>query len=95
MDWNLNGNSFVCLRDDCTKKPGKPCGHCGMPDVAPDVRCILKLYSRCQKYHCLPYSGGVLEQPAWIMDLFGLIEGLKESHKQEQDADKKAEDAVK
>jgi hypothetical protein len=29
------------------------------------------------------------------MDLFGQIEGLKESHKLELDADKKAEDAVK
>ena len=54
-----------------------------MPDVNNDVRYIMSLYARCQQYNCLPYAGGVLNQPAWIMDLFAVIENRQAAHDRE------------
>lgn len=51
-----------------------------MPDLKPDVSLVLTLYQRCKTHRCLPYPGGLLEQPEWIMDLFDTIEGQKELH---------------
>lgn len=35
------------------------------------------LYSRCRANNVLPYAGGLLDQPAWIMDLFAVIDEVK------------------
>lgn len=48
-----------------------------MPAVAKDVQFILSLFFKCEKYRTLPYPGGVLSQPAWIMNLFDTIEGVR------------------
>ena len=66
-----------------------------MPEVARDVHYILKLYSRCQQYHCLPYAGGILNQPAWIMDLFSVIENRQAAHDKEAAEKQEMENALK
>lgn len=48
-----------------------------MPAVAKDVHYILSLFFKCEKYRTLPYPGGVLSQPAWVMNLFDTIEGVR------------------
>ena len=80
----VRGNSFDCRRHDCTRKPGKDCPHCGMPDVRKDVSFILDLYARCRSNNALPYAGGILNQPAWIMDLFEVIDNVKASYRKEK-----------
>jgi hypothetical protein len=50
-----------------------------MPAIAKDVALVLRLYFRCERFRALPYAGGVLEQPGWIMDLFDVIEEQKEA----------------
>ena len=65
-----------------------------MPEVARDVHYILKLYNRCQQYHALPYAGGVLAQPAWIMDLFSVIEHRRNLYAQENQQQQQLEAAL-
>jgi hypothetical protein len=55
-----------------------------MPDVRKDVRYILDLYSRCRANRALPYAGGILEQPAWIMDLFEVVDNIKAEYHEKQ-----------
>jgi len=55
-----------------------------MPDVRKDVRYILDLYSRCRANRTLPYAGGILEQPAWIMDLFEVVDNIKAEYHEKQ-----------
>lgn len=55
-----------------------------MPDVRKDVRYVLDLYSRCRSNNSLPYAGGILNQPAWIMDLFEIIDNIKAEYQKQQ-----------
>lgn len=36
---------------------------------------ILRLHGRCRASGVLPYAGGVLAQPAWILELFDVVDG--------------------
>jgi hypothetical protein len=36
---------------------------------------LVDLESSCNNYHCLPYEGGLLDQPMMLMDVFGVIRG--------------------
>jgi hypothetical protein len=55
-----------------------------MPEFDRETLYIIKLYSRCLRYSVLPYYGGIMDQPAWIMELFDVITGKKESYEKEQ-----------
>jgi hypothetical protein len=35
---------------------------------------FLKLYFMCKEFHCLPYEGGYLDQPAIYIEAFELIQ---------------------
>lgn len=82
----VRGNSFDCRRQDCPKKCSRiaECPHCGMPAMRTDVGCILDLYSRCRANNVLPYAGGLLDQPAWLMDLFSVIDDIKAAYKKSE-----------
>ena len=49
-----------------------------MPEIGKDVALVLRLYFRCVNLKSLPYDGGVMDQPAWIMDLFDVIDEQKD-----------------
>lgn len=36
----------------------------------------LKLFLMCKEFHCLPYEGGYLDQPAVYIEAFELIQGI-------------------
>jgi hypothetical protein len=55
-----------------------------MPAVAKDVEFILSLFFKCEKYRALPYPGGVLSQPAWIMSLFATIDERRNAIQEEK-----------
>ena len=57
-----------------------------MPAVTKDVNYILSLFFKCEKYRTLPYPGGVLSQPAWIMNLFDTITSLRDDIRAESEA---------
>jgi len=56
-----------------------------MPTVGRDVMSVMNLYSRCQSSRSLPYAGGVLDQPAALMELFDVIEATREAHRRRQE----------
>ena len=33
-------------------------------------------FNFCKTFHCLPYRGGMFEQPARIIQIFSIIEGI-------------------
>ena len=45
-----------------------------MPDVGQDVLMIMSLHARCRASGSLPHAGGVLDQPAYLMGLFDVID---------------------
>lgn len=53
---------------------------CGMPNVGPDVLAIMSLHARCKNSQALPFSGGVLDQPAYLMNLFDVIDQAHAEH---------------
>ena len=57
-----------------------------MPAVTKDVNYILSLFFKCEKYRALPYPGGVLSQPAWLMNLFDTITSVREEVQAESEA---------
>jgi TorA maturation chaperone TorD len=36
----------------------------------------LKLFLMCKEFHCLPYEGGYLDQPAIYIEAFEHIQGI-------------------
>jgi len=58
-----------------------------MPDVGNREAVIINLYQRCQEFKALPFSGGVLDQPAWLMDCFSVIEREKSLYEQKKNRD--------
>jgi len=44
----------------------------------------LDLEAHCSQYHCLPYPGGLLDQPARIMDAFAIIRSVRNRYEQEK-----------
>jgi hypothetical protein len=51
-----------------------------MPYVPPQLMYVLSLYSKCRANRCLPRAGGLLDQPAWLMELFAVIDATKDAH---------------
>ena len=51
---------------------------CKMPYVPPQLMHVITLYNRCRANKCLPRAGGLLDQPAWLMELFGVIDSRRE-----------------
>lgn len=49
-----------------------------MPAAGKKEMFILSLFFKCEKYKTLPYPGGVLSQPAWILRIFDCIEQVRE-----------------
>ena len=45
-----------------------------MPSLTPDTMYVIGLYNKCRANKSLPRSGGVLDQPAWIMEMFATID---------------------
>ena len=84
MDWLLQVGTFTCERQDC---PGvqKPCSFCGMPDLDRRSEALLSLYQRCLERKCLPYAGGVLDQPEDLMRAFDAIDERIALHKKKMD----------
>ena len=48
-----------------------------MPDADPDVLAIMNLHARCRNSGSLPCSGGILDQPAYLMDLFDVVDAAR------------------
>jgi hypothetical protein len=46
-----------------------------MPEAGPDVLGLIRTYQRCEARKCLPYEGGVLDQPEDILAAFDVIDG--------------------
>lgn len=65
-----------------------------MPDVGKDVSSVLDLYAKCRNNGVLPYAGGLLDQPAWLMDLFGVIDDIKERHRREREREEAAKNEL-
>lgn len=56
-----------------------------MPDTNARTMAELRLYSRCKASGKLPFAGGVLEQPEWVLRLFDDIEEAQADWKREKD----------
>jgi hypothetical protein len=84
VDWLCTVGTFDCRRQDCRKVSGEDCRKCGMPDLKAKTGWLITLRQRCERYRCLPYPGGLLEQPAWLMRLFDVMDARREHHRREQ-----------
>ena len=73
VEWYAQVGTFCCARQDCEKPEGKPCPKCGMPEPTVLDLELLKLWSRCKQFNALPAAGGLLDQPATLMDLMDLV----------------------
>ena len=65
-----------------------------MPAAGKDVQFILSLFFKCEKYRALPYPGGVLSQPAWIMNLFDTISSVRDDIRAKNEAAAAAQRAL-
>jgi len=65
-----------------------------MPKVENDITVILRLYKLCRQNGALPYLGGVLDQPSWIMSAFDVIDSVKSDFVQAQRESAEAADAL-
>lgn len=52
-----------------------------MPDLTSDVSEILATFFRCRSNKCLPHEGGLLDQPAWLMDYFDVIDSAEAKYR--------------
>jgi hypothetical protein len=62
-----------------------------MPEVKQDVLQIMSLRARCKENKSLPLAGGLLDQPAWLMDLFAVIDGRAAIYKQRKAEEERRE----
>ena len=69
------------------KQPGEDCAVCGQPDVGNRELAIINLYQRCLEFKALPYSGGVLDQPKYLLDYFDIIDARKRAHEDNKELD--------
>lgn len=66
-----------------------------MPYFPPEVKYVVGVYERCRENRCLPRAGGLLDQPAWLMECFAVIDAVK-ADKARQDRERaEREDAVR
>lgn len=63
-------------------------------DKEADPPVELVIWDRCKTYHCLPYAGGLLEQPHWIMEAFDIIEAFMKQKKDEQQREAETQAAM-
>lgn len=69
---------FLCV--DC-EQYGK-CDYKHKPKILPSNRVALSLYSKCQKFGVMPFSGGVMDQQHYLLAQFDII--MDEMAKQEK-----------
>lgn len=62
-----------------------------MPEVAVGEMEMLRLWSRCKAFGKLPFAGGILEQPAWVMDALDTVNSSVESVRAKRDEDAKTD----
>lgn len=93
VDWLLDVGTFHCERQDCPGGP-KPCGLCGMPEKDRRTEVLMNLYQRCKERGCLPYAGGVLDQPEDLMRDFDTIDERIALFKKRKQDDAEREDAL-
>jgi len=55
---------------------------------------LINLYSRCQARKSLPCGGGVLDQPAWIMDAFDVIDHTRTDF-QRKESERQRDEEIK
>lgn len=66
-----------------------------MPEIGEDVLAIMNLHARCRENKCLPHSGGLLDQDAYLMDLFDVIDSARDQfHRKERERMRDAEAAA-
>ena len=65
-----------------------------MPEVGQDVLMIMNLHARCRANGALPHSGGVLDQPAYLMSLFDVIDATR-AQVQDKNAERDDDDALR
>ena len=65
-----------------------------MPDVGQDVMMIMSLHARCRANGSLPRGGGVLDQPAYLMSLFDVIDSTR-AQVQDKNAERDDDDALR
>lgn len=44
----------------------------------------LKLFVMCKEFHCLPFEGGYMDQPAIYTEAFELIQGIINEYQSKQ-----------
>ncbi len=44
----------------------------------------LKLFVMCKEFHCLPFEGGYMDQPAIYTEAFELIQGIMNEYQAKQ-----------
>lgn len=44
----------------------------------------IKLFLMCKEFHCLPYAGGYLDQPAYLIEAFELIKSIIDQYNANQ-----------
>ena len=52
-----------------------------MPEPGQEALAIMNLRARCRTNHSLPTSGGILDQPAYLMDLFDVIDASEADYR--------------
>jgi hypothetical protein len=93
VEWLLASGSFVCERDDLHAKKS-PCPVCAaMPRPTGDTARVMRLYRRCRDSKALPAAGGMLDQPADLIEAFDIIDECvaakraKENHEAEREGE--------
>lgn len=56
-----------------------------MPEVNGFTSMVINLHNRCQTYKTLPFPGGLMDQPSWIMRLFDAIDGATVKWRRDKD----------
>lgn len=55
---------------------------------------IMNLHARCRANGALPHSGGVLDQPAYLMSLFDVIDATR-AQVQAKNSEREDDDALR
>jgi hypothetical protein len=59
--------------DILTKFFSSPRPVCPTSLVDWQTRQLLEIESGCKEYHALPYEGGLMDQPVWLLEAFDII----------------------
>lgn len=66
-----------------------------MPEVGAKEVAVLRLWGRCKDTRSLPYSGGVLEQPGWLMEMFDVVEAALAQAKADREENERNDEMKK